>query len=1480
MHYKMKVKFQSKKIMAIGLAVLLIATSLYSIGVNAFLSPSQGAETQELQVAVLSEPRIFPQSMISHGPAFNEVVSSDIAMLSESQAILDAAVSEIIRQAPDVLLVPGNLTREGEIDAHMHLAARLNQIKAALPDINIYVINGSRDINNPSARSFVSGVPVSVPSATPEGFRTIYNNLGYGDATSIYFAPPSGQAGANSYVARPAPGFTVIAIDTASGGIGAELLNWITEQAQVANSRGDTVIAFMHHSLLPHSSIQATHFVGTLLDGHEYVSSAFAEAGIRYVFTSAMRATNIAQVTIGENTLTDIGTASLTAFPSPIRFANFVRGVNAENRMTETVEISTSRIQAINYIDSQTGQNITNLSEYSSRMVTPEVVVSLILDSGLYDIMHEVLDEMEATEFVNTRGVRHTGLRAVLESAFPTEDAYGNPLSNCLGDVFIDLLREVLPTTEAEGMDLGGIGVLWYEIPQNRIRVRILGGFAGNVFMTDANIRNHLINPGFAQLNNNLLVDRTIINEAINQLGHDLLAMNVYPLPQPDGEGGYTDAGNQHTLFDLVRHAYLTHLAGDEQAEQWMLDVINHLNDGGPLLNSVVDLVLLSLGVALDDVLHTVIINTGQLVTSDLLGTAGRLAVVAFLGNNLGSIMSGFGFSAVEMMGELGDILSEEELGDLATVLTDTFLGLLVNYGYPRDNFTALHWVGDEVTIPVDRDALRALIVEAVGLNQEDYTPESWAALAAALSAAHGAYNNEDATQTQIDVATTNLRQAIDNLEEAVIHVDRDALRALIVEATGLNQEDYTPESWAALTAALSAAQGVYNNENATQDQVDIAAASLRQAIDNLVEVCDDCSRYPCECPELCADCNRYPCECPELCADCNRYPCECPKLCDDCNRYPCECPELCVDCNRYPCECPELCADCNRYPCECPELCGDCNRYPCECPELCADCNRYPCECPELCIDCNRYPCECPELCVDCNRYPCECPELCADCNRYPCECPELCADCNRYPCECVELCADCNRYPCECPELCINCNRYPCECVEIDRTALGLLIIEAVGLNEEDFTPVSWSALQATLSAAQTVYNNENATQEQIDVAATNLRQAIDNLVEVCDDCSRYPCECPELCADCNRYPCECPELCDDCNRYPCECPELCVDCNRYPCECPELCADCNRYPCECPELCADCNRYPCECPELCVDCNRYPCECPELCIDCNRYPCECPELCADCNRYPCECLELCVDCNRYPCECPELCDDCNKYPCECLEVDRAALSLLIAAAEIRLEENYTASSWAIFIEALEVALAVYEDVDATQEEIDLAKQALIYAKNGLIDVTIPPVPCEDCEEYPCNCPELCDDCNRHPCNCPEVCDDCNRYPCNCPELCGDCNRHPCNCPELCDDCNRHQCNCPAVCRDCKRHPCRCQTGDNRRPARPNDQPVPKTGDNANMNLWIMLFTLGLFGFVATSTKLTANITKKNYENPSIVMIGDDGKEHVISL
>jgi uncharacterized repeat protein (TIGR02543 family) len=56
--------------------------------------------------------------------------------------------------------------------------------------------------------------------------------------------------------------------------------------------------------------------------------------------------------------------------------------------------------------------------------------------------------------------------------------------------------------------------------------------------------------------------------------------------------------------------------------------------------------------------------------------------------------------------------------------------------------------------------------------------------------------------------------------------------------------------------------------------------------------------------------------------------------------------------------------------------------------------------------------------------------------------------------------------------------------------------------------------------------------------------------------------------------------------------------------------------------------------------------------------------------------------------------------------------------------------------------------------------------------------PLPCADCDKYPCECPDFCPDCGEYPCNCPELCPDCGRFPCICVVVCPDCGGEVCVC------------------------------------------------------------------------------------------------------
>ena len=74
---------------------------------------------------------------------------------------------------------------------------------------------------------------------------------------------------------------------------------------------------------------------------------------------------------------------------------------------------------------------------------------------------------------------------------------------------------------------------------------------------------------------------------------------------------------------------------------------------------------------------------------------------------------------------------------------------------------------------------------------------------------------------------------------------------------------------------------------------------------------------------------------------------------------------------------------------------------------------------------------------------------------------------------------------------------------------------------------------------------------------------------------------------------------------------------------------------------------------------------------------------------------------------------------------EVDKTQLVVAINQAQAKNEENYTEESWAPFAEALELAIQVRDNEEATQEEVDEALANLTAAMNGLVEKEEPADP-----------------------------------------------------------------------------------------------------------------------------------------------------------
>ena len=131
-----------------------------------------------------------------------------------------------------------------------------------------------------------------------------------------------------------------------------------------------------------------------------------------------------------------------------------------------------------------------------------------------------------------------------------------------------------------------------------------------------------------------------------------------------------------------------------------------------------------------------------------------------------------------------------------------------------------------------DKAALRSFITKVENAVEEEYTPATWTAFAAALETGNTVLADENAMQEEVDNAYTNLVKAYLNLR---LVPNKDKLEDLINQTKALVAANYTADTWENVSNALVLAENVMSNENATSEEVANAETVLTKAVEGLV---------------------------------------------------------------------------------------------------------------------------------------------------------------------------------------------------------------------------------------------------------------------------------------------------------------------------------------------------------------------------------------------------------------------------------------------------------------------------------------------------------------------------------------------------------------------------------------------------------------------------------------------------------------------
>ena len=221
----------------------------------------------------------------NRGPAFMAMVNgSDGRVLQYSWEVLDAFLDDMLEEQPDLVVLSGDLTLNGEKKSHEELAEKLSVLLEN--DIEVAVIPGNHDINHPYARAYTADGQKPVESVTAEEFASIYADYGY-------VAADSRDPNSLSYLYKLDDYYWLLMLDSCQydpvnqvgGMIEMGTYDWIEEVLEESWEEGAQVISVSHHNLLDQSGVSREFYDDCTIEHHEELLELLAGYDVRLHFS-------------------------------------------------------------------------------------------------------------------------------------------------------------------------------------------------------------------------------------------------------------------------------------------------------------------------------------------------------------------------------------------------------------------------------------------------------------------------------------------------------------------------------------------------------------------------------------------------------------------------------------------------------------------------------------------------------------------------------------------------------------------------------------------------------------------------------------------------------------------------------------------------------------------------------------------------------------------------------------------------------------------------------------------------------------------------------------------------------------------------------------------------------------------------------------------------------------------------------------------
>lgn len=285
------------------IAVFLFSACMVLSGCTAAAQNVKNAGSS-LTILQATDLHYLSPSLHDDGAKFKSLMANGDGKMSEySVDILNALVEKVLNEKPDVFLLSGDLTFNGERVSLQEVKTALQKIEAA--GIPVCVIPGNHDIAYPYAYSYHGDTAVQVSNVSQQDFQDLMKEFGYEDGIAR-------DASSFSYVYPLSKDVWLLAMDANTeadpGDISEETLVWIKQQLQKASQQNIHVITMSHQNVLKQNERL---YNGYVIEDYEAVNTILKQYGVTLNLSGHSHLEHVAI----EDGLTDACTESIALYP-------------------------------------------------------------------------------------------------------------------------------------------------------------------------------------------------------------------------------------------------------------------------------------------------------------------------------------------------------------------------------------------------------------------------------------------------------------------------------------------------------------------------------------------------------------------------------------------------------------------------------------------------------------------------------------------------------------------------------------------------------------------------------------------------------------------------------------------------------------------------------------------------------------------------------------------------------------------------------------------------------------------------------------------------------------------------------------------------------------------------------------------------------------------------------------------------------------